>query len=63
MHQSKDKSIHFQGYSNNTTSEEILETLNLIFKNDVDILVDIHKISQNNSGEKSQYSSDLITDI
>lgn len=63
MHQSKDKSIHFLGYSNDITSEKILQTLNTIFKNDADILVDIQKISQNNKGEKTQYSSDLITDF
>ena len=61
MHQRKDKLIQFVGYSNDITSEEIIELLNIIFKNDIDILVDIHKISQNNTVEKSQYSSELIT--
>jgi phenylacetate-CoA ligase len=61
MHQRKDKLIQFVGYSNDITSEEIIDLLNIIFKNDIDILVDIHKISQNNTVEKSQYSSELIT--
>lgn len=61
MHQRKDKLIQFVGYSNDITSEEIIELLNIIFKNDIDILVDIHKISQNNTVEKSHYSSELIT--
>jgi phenylacetate-CoA ligase len=61
MHQRKDKLIQFVGYSNDITSEEIIDLLNIIFKNDIDIFVDIHKISQNNTVEKSQYSSELIT--
>lgn len=61
MHQRNDKLIQFVGYSNDITSEEIIDLLNIIFKNDIDMLVDIHKISQNNTVEKSQYSSELIT--
>jgi phenylacetate-CoA ligase len=61
MHQRKDKLIQFIGYSNDSTSEEIIELLNIIFKNDIDILADIQKISQNNTVEKSQYSSELMT--
>ncbi len=63
MHQQKDKLIQFVGYSNEHTLGEIAEALNTIFKNDVDILVDIQKISQNNAVEKSLYSSDLQTDL
>ncbi len=59
MHQSADKQIKFTGYSNELIGYEILEVLHLIFKNDIDITVDIQKISQNNSVEKTQYSSDL----
>ncbi len=58
MHQTKDKGIQFKGYSNDCTSEEIIEVLNVIFKNDIDIQVDIQKISQNNTVEKSLYSSE-----
>lgn len=61
MHQRKDKLIEFVGYSNEVTSEEITVLLKSIFKNDVDIEVDIQKISQNNTVEKSHYSSELIT--
>ena len=60
MHQRKDKKIEFKGYSNDSTTEEIVEVLNVIFKNDIDIVADIQKISQNNSVEKSLYSSELI---
>jgi phenylacetate-CoA ligase len=60
MHQEKDKRIQFTGYSNDVSSEEIIEVLNLIFKNDIDIVAEIQKISQNNSIDKSQYSSELI---
>ncbi|MCD0466003.1 AMP-binding protein [Flavobacterium sp. ENC] len=59
MHQEKDKRIQFTGYSNDVTSEEIIEVLNSIFKNDIDIVAEIQKISQNNSIDKSQYSSDF----
>lgn len=60
MHQKKDKQIAFTGYSNEVTPEEITELLNVIFKNDIDVLVDIQKISQNNIVEKTLYSSELI---
>lgn len=60
MHQGKDKLIQFTGYSNDITSEEISEVLNVIFKDDIDIVADIQKISQNNTVDKSQYSSELI---
>lgn len=60
MHQRKDKSISFLGYSNEVTLQEITEVLKTIFKNDIDVLVDIQKISQNNIGEKTLYSSELI---
>ncbi|MBS7256317.1 AMP-binding protein [Flavobacterium branchiicola] len=62
MHQRKDKLIEFTGFSNDITSEEITEALNSIFKNDIDILVDIQKISQNNIADKTKYSSELLTD-
>ncbi|MBB1194217.1 CoF synthetase [Flavobacterium sp. SOK18b] len=62
MHQTKDKLIQFKGYSNDCTSEEIIELLNVIFKNDIDIQIDIQKISQNNTVEKSLCTSELITD-
>jgi phenylacetate-CoA ligase len=62
MHQRKDKLIEFTGYSNDIAAEEITEALNIIFKNDIDILVDIQKISQNNIADKTKYSSDLMTD-
>ena len=62
MHQRKDKLIQFKGFSNDTSAEEIMELLNVIFKNDIDIQIDIHKISQNNTIEKSLYSSELVTD-
>lgn len=61
MNQRKDKLIQFVGYSNDITKEEIIELLNTIFKNDIDIHADIQKISQNNTVEKSQYSSELMT--
>ncbi|MEO8773501.1 MAG: AMP-binding protein [Gelidibacter sp.] len=61
MHQHKDKQIAFVGYSNDVTSEEILELLNGIFKNDCAISVSIQTISQNNAAEKTQYSSELMT--
>ncbi|WP_159433456.1 AMP-binding protein [Flavobacterium saccharophilum] len=60
IHQRKDKSISFLGYSNEVTLQEITEVLKTIFKNDIDVLVDIQKISQNNIGEKTLYSSELI---
>lgn len=60
MHQRNDKKIEFTGYSNDSTTEEIVEVLNVIFKNDIDIVADIQKISQNNMVEKSLYSSELI---
>ncbi|WP_281637895.1 AMP-binding protein [Flavobacterium marginilacus] len=60
MHQRKDKLIEFTGYSNDITSEEIIELLNVIFKNDIDIHAVIQAVSQNNTAEKSKYSSDLI---
>lgn len=60
MHQRKDKSINFLGYSNEVTVKEIIEVLNTIFKNDIAVLVDIQKISQNNTVEKTLYSSELI---
>jgi phenylacetate-CoA ligase len=63
MHQGKDKVVQFLGYSNDITPEKIIEVLNVIFKNDVDIFADIQKISQNNTIEKSQYSSDLLFDF
>lgn len=61
MHQRKNKQIEFTCYSNTITSDKIVEVLNIVFKNDIDILVDIKKISQNNNAEKSQYSSELVT--
>jgi len=60
MHQRKDKLIQFIGYSNDVTLEEIIELLNVIFKNDIDVLAEIQLISQNNSVKKSQYSSELM---
>ena len=60
IHQRKDKLIEFLGYSNEVTAKEITEVLNTIFKHDIDILADIHKISQNNAVEKTLYSSELL---
>jgi phenylacetate-CoA ligase len=60
MHQRKDKGIEFLGYSNEVTAKEITEVLKTIFKNDIDVLADIQKISQNNTVEKTLYSSELI---
>ena len=60
VHQRKDKLIEFVGYSNDITSNQVIELLNVVFKNDIDIIADIHKISQNNAVEKSQYSSDWM---
>lgn len=60
MHQRKDKLIRFLGYSNEVTVEEITKVLKTIFRNDIDVLVDIQKISQNNTVEKTLYSSELI---
>lgn len=62
MHQREDKLIQFVGYSNEITSKEIVDALNIIFKNDIEIDAEIQKIAQNNAVEKSKYSSDL-TDI
>ncbi|TDP03174.1 AMP-binding protein [Flavobacterium sp. 245] len=59
MHQRKDKVIEFVGYSNEITSHEIVDTLRIIFKNDIEIDAEIQKIAQNNTTEKSKYSSDL----
>jgi phenylacetate-CoA ligase len=63
MHQRKDKLVEFRGYSNEIAPQEIVDILNAIFKNDVDIVADIKEISQNNTVEKSQYSSDLLSDV
>ncbi|KAF2506936.1 AMP-binding protein [Flavobacterium zhairuonense] len=60
MHQRKDKSIEFVGYSNEITSKEIVDALNSIFKNDIEIDAEIQKIAQNNAVEKTKYSSDLV---
>lgn len=60
MHQREDKEIEFQGYSNEVTAQEITDVLKTIFKNDIDVIVDIQKISQNNAVEKTLYSSELI---
>jgi phenylacetate-CoA ligase len=60
IHQRKDKVIQFEGYSNDVTSAEVTEVLHSIFKNDIDVLVTIQKISQNNTVEKSLYSSELL---
>ena len=60
IHQRKDKKIEFLGYSNEVTSKEITEILKTVFKNDIDILANIKKISQNNTVEKTLYSSELI---
>ena len=61
MHQRKDKLIQFVGYSNEIIAEEIIAVLNGIFKNDITLDVNIQKISQNNTVEKTQYSSELIS--
>lgn len=61
MHQRKDKSIQFIGYSNEVTAEVIIDLLNIIFKNDINLDVEIQKISQNNDVEKTKYSSELIS--
>ncbi|WP_343529519.1 AMP-binding protein [Flavobacterium sp. MC2016-06] len=60
MHQRKDKRIEFTGYSNDITPEEIVDVLNKVFKNDIDIDIEIQKIAQNNTTEKTKYSSELI---
>ncbi|KAF2336965.1 AMP-binding protein [Flavobacterium daemonense] len=60
MHQRKDKSIEFVGYSNEITSKEIVDALSVIFKNDIEIEAEIQKIGQDNSVEKTKYSSDFI---
>ncbi|OXA75689.1 phenylacetate-CoA ligase [Flavobacterium aquidurense] len=60
MHQRKDKTIEFLGYSNEVTAEEVTAFLHTIFKNDIDVMVDIQNISQNNTVEKTLYSSELI---
>ena len=62
MHQRKDKLIQFIGYCNDITSEETIELLNIFFKNDIDILAYIQKISKNNIVEKSQYTSELTNE-
>ncbi|WP_132034288.1 AMP-binding protein [Flavobacterium circumlabens] len=59
MHQRKDKLIQFTGYSNKVTPKKIVDLLQLIFKNDIEIHADIQKIGQNNTVEKSQYTSEL----
>lgn len=62
MHQKKDRQIQFLGYSNDVTSEEVLDQLNNIFKNDADFDVEIQTIAKNTTVEKTKYSSDLIID-
>ena len=59
LHQSKDKSISFIGYSNSEITKEVTTVLNNIFDNNVALNIKIEKISQNNNVGKSFYSSDL----
>ena len=59
IHQTKAKRIEFVGYCNEIDTKIITELLLIIFKNDIDLQVDIQKISQNNTVEKTQYSSEL----
>ena len=62
MHQRKDKVIEFIGYSNDISPKEIIQLLNVVFKNDIEIQATIEKISQNNTVDKTQYSSELLDD-
>ncbi len=59
-HQANDKMIQFTGYSNEKITKDVTTVLNSIFGIEIEINVDIQKITQNNNVGKSQYSSDLF---